>query len=221
MRKTYIILLFCLIAIASQAQVRFGIEAGINGSEFVGSDSNPYDMKSMKMGYQIGVTADYVQKNHLIWSLSPTFIAANRSVAMGNSYIGGNNMTYPNVEAKMGSIQLPLTLGYEWAISEHWKLEPFVGLYTAYGFKIGNNQYDKRGNDGNSTITSDWNPVKGDAANGLPAFRRWDWGATAGIKVSLNQHYLLSLRYAMGIKELQPSYGMRNAMYLISLGYRL
>jgi hypothetical protein len=90
-------------------------------------------MKSMKMGYQIGVSADYVQKNHLVWSLSPTFIAAN----------------------------------------------------------------------------------------GLPAFRRWDWGATAGIKVSLNQHYLLLLRYAIGIKELQPSYGMRNAMYLISLGYRL
>lgn len=75
--------------------------------------------------------------------------------------------------------------------------------------------------DNASQITSiGWKPLHGVQEHGLGAFRRWDWGGTAGVKAVIGQHYTLAFRYSVGVMEAQTHYGLRNSTYQFSVGYR-
>lgn len=63
--ETNKLILACLITLCSlpvAAQVKLGIEAGANLSNYItDSHSNPSDSKNMKVGFQAGLTVDYVR----------------------------------------------------------------------------------------------------------------------------------------------------------------
>lgn len=68
--ETNKLILACLITLCSlpvAAQVKLGIEAGANLSNYItDSHSNPSDSKNMKVGFQAGLTVDYEFQNHLM-----------------------------------------------------------------------------------------------------------------------------------------------------------
>ena len=67
--ETNKLILACLITLCSlpvAAQVKLGIEAGANLSNYItDSHSNLSDSKNMKVGFQAGLTVDYEFQNHL------------------------------------------------------------------------------------------------------------------------------------------------------------
>ena len=152
--ETNKLILACLITLCSlpvAAQVKLGIEAGANLSNYItDSHSNPSDSKNMKVGFQAGLTVDYEFQNHLMLKL-------------GENYYGKDGINayyrYPDVEVKMNYLQIPVKLGYNFHINDKLSLIPNVGLYAAYGFNAGESDLQMVG-DG-KLIHAGWKPLDG------------------------------------------------------------
>ena len=202
------------------AQVKVGVEAGANLSKFVGNGSLPSEKDGFKAGYQLGVTADYEFKNHLMLMSGISFIRRNGDLKLGLNYAGGTSvMAYPKVETKINYLQIPVALGYSFHISENFSLIPFVGVYVAYGFGAGKCDLDVRGDKDSRVTSMGWKPLQGAKEQGLDAFRHWDWGGTAGVKAVIAKHYTVSVGYSLGVMKAQPGYGLRNSTLQMSVGY--
>ncbi len=209
---------FCCMATTTFAQVKVGVEAGANLSKFVGTSSFPSEKGNLKAGYQVGVTADYEFKNHLMLMSGLSFIQRRGDLKLGMNYAGETPvMTFPKVETKINYLQIPVALGYNFRVNDNFSLIPSVGVYVAYGFGAGKCDLNLRGNNANSV---GWKPLHGAKEYGLDAFRHWDWGGTVGLKAVIGQHYTLAFHYSVGIMQAQTHYGLRNSTYQLSVGYR-
>ena len=225
--KLLLIALIAMIVSAAQAQVKFGIEAGINASKFVGDNDNwskPSEKGDMKIGFQIGATADYEFKNRMMIMSGLYFTRKVGDLKLGDNYYNSTDkpstyMKYPKVETKINYLQIPIKIGYNFNISENFSLIPSIGVYAAYGFSAGKCDLDIKGEDSKITSTQ-WKPLDGYNNNEIQAFRKFDWGATAGVKAIISNHYTVSADYYMGIKKANNTYGLRNSTIQLSVGYR-
>ena len=90
--ETNKLILACLITLCSlpvAAQVKLGIEAGANLSNYItDSHSNPSDSKNMKVGFQAGLTVDYEFQNHLMLMSGLFFVRKGGNLKLGENYYG-------------------------------------------------------------------------------------------------------------------------------------
>ncbi len=219
MKKLFVFLAAMLYVCSASAQVKIGIEAGANLSRMVGSSSLPSEKKT-KTGFQIGITADYELGSHWALMSGVSFIQRHGELELGENYHSTPSqyegyMRFPKVQTIINYLQVPLKLGYKFHLNQHVHLLPSIGLYAAYGFGAGDCDLTVK-----DMGVTQWKPLEGKAEEGLKAFRRWDWGTTAGLKMIFNQHYTVSLDYSMGIKKMLKEYGLRNSTYQLSVGYR-
>lgn len=219
MKKLFVCLAAMLYVGCASAQVKIGIEAGANLSRMVGSSSLPSE-KEAKTGFQIGMTADYEFGAHWMLMSGISFIQRHGELQLGENYPSTSSqyegyMRFPKVQTRINYLQIPLKLGYNFQIGQKLQLIPSIGLYAAYGFGAGDCDLTIK-----DTGTTQWKPLDGKDKEGLNAFRHWDLGTTAGVKMILNQHYVVSLDYSLGLKKILADYGLRNSTYQISVGYR-
>ena len=89
--ETNKLILACLITLCSlpvAAQVKLGIEAGANLSNYItDSHSNPSDSKNMKVGFQAGLTVDYEFQNHLMLMSGLFFVRKGGNLKLGENYV--------------------------------------------------------------------------------------------------------------------------------------
>lgn len=217
-------ILAAMCSLPLSAQVKIGIEAGANLSKFAGSGTHPSakgDTK-MKAGYQLGITADYEFKNHLMLMSGLSFIQRSGDLNQDLNYVSGTGKAYLQAGTRINYLQVPLRLGYNFHISENFSLIPSVGIYAAYGLGAGSNDICIKGKTDAkpSDYPSSWKPLQGKSEYGLGAFRRWDWGGIAGVKAVIAKHYTVSVDYSLGVMKAQPVYGLRNSTLKMSVGYR-
>lgn len=217
------ILFVCVVAFGFagnlSAQVKVGVQAGANVSGFASSSSMPAE-SSLRMGYQVGVTADYEFSNHLVLASGLSFINRNSKLELGQNYPSGDAfMRFPNVETSVNYLQVPLTIGYRFHFGEGFSLTPSVGLYAAYGLGAGSCALDVKADNGEVSFVG-WKPLQGNREHGLDGLRRWDWGGTAALKAIIGRHYTAELSYSLGIMKAQTLYGLRNSTLQLSVGYR-
>lgn len=225
--KTRLMIAAILVAMCTlplSAQVKLGIEAGVNLSKFAGSGTYRLvkgDTK-MKAGYQLGITADYEFKNHLMLMSGLSFIQRSGNLNQDLNYAGGTGQAYLQAGTRINYLQLPLKLGYNFHINENFSVIPYVGVYVAYGFGAGSNDICIKGKTDAkpSDYPGSWKPLQGKNEYGLGAFRRWDWGGIAGVKAVIAKHYTVSVDYSLGVMKAQPAYGLRNSGLQLSVGYR-
>lgn len=228
MKKLLFLISVMLLVCKASAQVKVGVEAGVNLSRMVGSSSLPSE-KTAKVGGQMGVNVDYEFKNRWMLMSGLTFVRMQGELELGENYNGASagaytNLTslmkFPEVQSKINYLQVPLKLGYHFRLNERFSVIPSVGAYFAYG--VGAGKCDLKVLDGETGEVSDaqWKPLDGKKERGLDGFRKWDWGAVAGVKAVWNQHYTLSLDYAYGVKKALSDYGLRNSGFRLSIGYR-
>lgn len=227
--ETNKLILACLITLCSlpvAAQVKLGIGAGANLSNYItDSHSNPSDSKNMKVGFQAGLTVDYEFQNHLMLMSGLFFVRKGGNLKLGENYYGKDGINayyrYPDVEVKMNYLQIPVKLGYNFHINDKISLIPNVGLYAAYGFNAGESDLQMVG-DG-KLIHAGWKPLDGygnTSDQAIRGFNHWDVGATAGIKAVIGKHYTISFDYNIGLNKAQSTYGLRNSTFQLSVGYR-
>lgn len=220
--RSLVLFVFAVLCVCPLfSQVTVGIEVGGNLSRFVGNGSSSSEKGDVKAGYQIGVTADYECKNHLILMSGVSFIRRNGDLKLGLNYAGGTSVVvFPKVETKINYLQIPVALGYNFPVNKNLSLIPFVGVYVAYGFGAGKCDLDVMGDSASQVTSISWKPLQGAKEHGLDAFRNWDWGGTVGLKAVVGQHYTLAFQYFVGVMKVQEHYGLRNSTYQLSVGYR-
>lgn len=229
MKKLLFLLSVMLCACHTSAQVKVGIEAGANLSHYLVSGSKYAEyVEDMKVGYQFGVSVDYLMGKH--WMLmSGLYLQHTQSkLDLGDGTY--KNTFFPNTEIKVNNLVVPLKLGYQFKLSEKFCLIPSVGAYASYGFNAGkcNLQAVWQDEQGYDTYKKNatWKPMDGYSHTDgvmekrLEPFHKWSYGGMAGLKAVVNDHYTISIDYSVGIKEVQKQNGLRGSALQLSVGYR-
>lgn len=211
--KIGLVAIFFLVSVLANAQNKIavvGVRAGINFSG-VSSDS-PGD--KTKVGFNIGMTADFRLSDeiYLLTGLEYTvkgakgksFIAAGED-GWGQYY----DDHYYVTSEKPAYLQLPLHVGYLWAINRDFRLMFHAGPYIAYG--LGGKKDEK--------WVYDDRTEKGDTDYFGVGVSKFDWGLGGGVNVEYDR-YVLGLGYDLGLRNITPDFGKSKTrnMY-ITLGY--
>ena len=186
-----VVVLAAMCVLPLSAQVKVGVEGGMNLSHYLVSGSDGYKAEQvggMKPGFQLGVTVDYEIGKHWMLMSGLSWLQNRSTMKMMDHMV----TYFPKTEIKMNNLILPLKMGYNIRVSDKLSLIPSVGVYASYGFGVGN----------------------------LQAFRRWDYGGIVGMKAVIADHYTISFDYRVGIKKIQAQNGLRNSTFQFSVGYR-
>jgi opacity protein-like surface antigen len=145
--KTGIFLVFVLISLSSQAQIKFGVKGGLNASNLTGyseihnllSEIGLGDLKSQsKLGFhvgavaQIGLPANFFIQPELLYS------SLGVKIKMDSELLGeaskSNNLNY---------LQLPVYAGYKFNAGLGLDIIVGVGPYIGYGISATNDWFNK------------------------------------------------------------------------------
>lgn len=195
---------------AQDLPVRFGVEAGMNLSNAIIS-SNPWDKNSAKIGFQIGITAEYVASEK--WSLQTGLSFTNKGIKVKNTkdFEGLDNKFTVN----QNYLQLPLYGAYKLQISPSTKIVFNAGPYIALGVG-GSTKADK----GHLNIFSETKAIDTFGDDGF--LNRFDFGSGFGAGVEFSK-IVASLRYESSIINIGQSasgFKYRNQNASLTLGYK-
>lgn len=222
------VVLTTMCVLPLSAQVKVGVEGGMNLSHYL-SGSSKYGAEQiggMKAGFQLGATVDYeIGKNWMLMS-GLSWMQTRSTMKMTDHMVS----YFPKTEIKMNNILLPLKMGYNVRLSDKFSLIPSIGVYASYGFSAGSCSLDviHQKGDQMSTESTTWKPFDGhsykvgdtNANANLGAFRHLDYGAIAGIKAVVADHYTVGFNYTVGMKKVQKQNKLRNSTFQFSVGYR-
>lgn len=224
MRKKYLLLCigFALFTTFASAQIKIGVDAGMNLSHFkASSDYSAKKKGGMKPGFQIGATVDYEFKKHWMLMSGLSFVQTQSRMQLAQS----TAFFFPDTDIKLNHFMLPLKVGYNFHLSENFSLVPSVGFYGFYNFSAGSCSLYKD----NEPAT--WKPMKGFSYEvpgaqvpgytaSIQAFRHWTYGGIGGLKAVIYKHYTVSIEYYEGIKKAQKQNTLRDYGLQISVGYQ-
>lgn len=232
MKKILTILLLTLWLVPySFAQVKFGVETGMNLSHYKTSSRYQAQKKGgMEAGFQLGGTVDYTFCHHWLLISGASFIQTQSKMELAD-YM---NFYFPNTKIKQNHIVVPLKVGYNFHLGKKFSLVPFIGIYGSYNFSAGKCPLDIAypSESGVRIEKTKWNPMKGysyiipnanlpyDYEAKLSALRHWTYGGTGGIKAIIADHYTISFSYYEAIKKVQKQCSLRNYGYQLSVGYQ-
>lgn len=234
MRKALSIsLISLLVSLTASAQVKFGVEAGMNASQTL---SGAYaETNGRVSGFQVGATVDYQFSKH--WALMSGLSFVQKGGELNqNLFVSGGNGTsfllaappFDRISLKMNYIELPLKIGYSFRVSDNLILIPSIGVYGAYGFNAKScalNALHVKGNRNFEYAPTQWKPFDGysdpaDSRSRLDKVSRWDLGGVVGVKAVISDHYTASFNYSQGIRKVQRELELRNSSFQLSVGYR-
>lgn len=172
--------------------VKFGVQAGANLSNFAG-DLDDLDDLDAKVGFQVGVTADYFLSQNLFLQsgLAYTTKGAKKEVLGVKTTM---NLNY---------LQLPVRIGYAIPVSEGFSVNLNAGPYVAYGIggktKVGDLKSDSFGDDG---------------------LKEFDFGIGGGVGAEFGA-IAINLGYEYGLADLgSDNIKVNNVNAYLTLGYK-
>ena len=159
-RFTLFLLLALYLSLQVSAQVRFGVDAGMNLTHFKSSSNyKAQKVGGMGAGFQIGGTVDYEFKRHWMLMSGASFMQTQSKMEMSYNMLP----RFPDAKIKLNHIVIPLKVGYNIQISKKLSLIPSIGVYGSYNFSAGKCPLDINStSDGKENIKHvSWNPMKG------------------------------------------------------------
>ena len=204
-----ILVLFALTAIAmvsvnAQDNLKWGVMAGMNVSKytFTGFDN--------RVGFHAGVKAEL----GLSQEASGAYMDFAALLTLKGAKIDGGSIA--TVKFNPYYLEIPVHVGYKYAVNENFALFGSVGPYLAVGLfgkaklKVDGDIADIAELGGNS-MSED---IFGD--DGL---KRFDFGLGLKAGVEFSKKYQVAISYDFGLIEVIKEVGMKNRNLMISLGY--
>lgn len=210
-----VFLLFTVVMNAQNKVAVFGVKAGINFSGTHGIPKDDNDMSPYaKVGFNIGVTTDFrlSDKIYLLTGLEYTVKGAKSEsfIPAGTDAWGVYHDEHIFTQnSNVGYLQMPLHVGYLWAINNDFRLMFHVGPYVAYALRTRTHR---------KSVYDD-GKIEEETLDYFGESSRFDWGVGGGINAEYDR-YVLGLGYDHGLKIISPNYnkGKNRNMY-ITLGY--
>lgn len=226
LRLATIICLLCT-TMASYAQRNdpywaLQVKAGTSLSNvYVGSDRNT--TSDMKLGYQVGIYAEYVLPSDLYFEIG--IILASKGAKYEQNrygysgiieyhpgYATGNSLIdYENVSINAIYLQLPVYAGYKFDLNDKLSVHIAAGPYVSYGIG-GKATIEQVGADG---TTRDKKNVFG-----KDDWKRFDAGFSAVLGVEINK-FSFNLGYDFGMIHIDRTYDVYNRNLFLNVGYRI
>ena len=155
----------------AQEGLSFGVKAGVNLSNFYGS--NYTDELDSKLGFQIGLTAEYGITNNLFLGSGLEFTTKGSRFVMDIGSIEHKTVTTPMY------LQLPIHIGYKFEVANGINLLAEAGPYVAFGI----------GGKSKLTISGNDDPTKDDffGSEDDGGAKRFDFGVGGAIGAEFGQ----------------------------------
>ena len=122
-------------------------------------------------------------------------------------------------------LEIPVHVGYKYAVNEDFALFGSVGPYLAVGLfgkaklNIGNAIGDWADIEGKVSVGGLEGKSVSEDIFGDDGFKRFDFGLGLKAGVEFNKKYQVALSYDFGLIDVQKDLGMKNRNLMISLGY--
>lgn len=220
-------ILICLSIVTVNAQVRLGVEMGMNVSSLaIISNSHNADVVG-------GLSVDYLFKNGLMLQSGLSYSSKGAS-GLWDQYNYSSVLRQADIH--LGYLEVPLMVGYRIPIMKNVYLVPSVGAYFACGV-AGYGEIDVIVSNDNGNVRSSerWDNLYQDfkwdwiADTEIKAFDRFDSGFRFGLSGEISR-FVVSFAYDLGLKKVwsgfdTPSYKtathkMKNRTASISVGYK-
>jgi hypothetical protein len=197
MKKVILVILVALSAVTMNAQeIKFGVTAGLNLSNWSGDDEDT----KLKPGFQVGVVADYALTES--FSIAPELLFAQRGWKAKESGL--------SISTTLNYLQLPINALYKFNIADDSKFLVFAGPYFGYGLSgTMKAKYDGESESEDLKFGSD--------DDQLSAF---DFGVNVGIGYQYNK-FFIKAQYNLGLGNLSNDSddSIKNTNIGISIGY--
>lgn len=233
--KKKVLLFLALISLCgvSEAQnVKLGVNVGTDLAWYTSSKVR-FNSSDIKAGASVGGSVSFGLGNHFTLNSGLNLMYSNANFsAKSNFYTTDNLVKYKSVDVKTLSIEIPLTIGYDFKLGKECSLQPYVGVYARYGLASFKGDITNRVPttiESNETkyedVADNWKPYEGysyskdSKEDRLQELNRWDVGVNAGLKLTVANRYTLSANYMRGFIEQMKGMGLKNNGLRLTVGY--
>ena len=204
-----ILVLFALTAIAmvsvnAQDNLKWGVMAGMNVSKytFTGFDN--------RVGFHAGVKAEL----GLSQEASGAYMDFAALLTLKGAKIDGGSIA--TVKFNPYYLEIPVHVGYKYAVNENFALFGSVGPYLAVGL-FGKAKLKV---DGDIADIAELGGISmSEDIFGADGLKRFDFGLGLKAGVEFSKKYQVAISYDFGLVEVIKEVGMKNRNLMISLGY--
>ena len=215
-----VLLWFALVAISvvsinAQDNLKWGVMAGMNVIKYT------ITCFDGRIGFHAGVKAELGLSQDANGSGAYMDFAALFTLK-GAKIDGGSIAT---VKFNPYYLEIPVHVGYKYAVNENFALFGSVGPYLAVGLfgkaklSIGNAIGDWADIEGMESVGGLEGKSVSEDIFGDDGFKRFDFGLGLKAGVEFNKKYQVALSYDFGLIDVQKDLGMKNRNLMISLGY--
>ncbi len=192
-------------ASAQKSPLTFGAKTGLNLSNSSAEAGEGVDKKT-KIGFQLGITADYAFNEALFLQSGLSFTTKGMKIEEkyeDEKYKSSTDLSY---------LQLPVYIGYKINATENTKIVFNAGPYFAYGLSA------KLKADGED---EDYNLYKKYDGDNKAAMKRFDLGIGLGAGVEFGKA-VVGLNYELGLANLDNADdgGYKNRNFAITIGFK-
>lgn len=206
----------------AQKTFNYGIKAGLNLSS-TSYNLYFYDTKSIKPGFQIGLTGEYGLIKSLFVQSEIAFTTKGVVYRGADAWIGGSNppITHWKNTFDLMYLQIPLKLAYKFDVGEKTRLFVNAGAYAAHGLIAKDktkNHYtgvEKDDDEQNHSLFKD------------RSLKRFDMGIITGLGAEFGL-IAIGINYEPGLKDIgtrmpnsSNDFEYRNRNISFTLGYKL
>lgn len=218
MKKLAVIIL-CFTSATSFSQLKLGIQAGYNYSQFSDQGNNQQDYHLSGIStFQIGLAIEQSLSKNIFFESGLLFIqkGGHKEPTYFTNNMGSTTTT------KINYLQLPLNLAYKTAISKNFKLVIGSGIYVSTG--ISGSEKGTDNTSGNTTINNKIHFTNSSAyASGSTAIKPFDLGFNINTGIEW-QKFQFMANFSRGFGNINPlasSTKFLNQNFGISINYLL
>jgi len=214
--KTFLILGFIILNLQTKAQVKFGVQTGLNVNNISQNykDNNLETGTNMRLGYKIGLAVDFGLGNNLGIQSGLLLYSKGFSEDLEEKWILQDDQKIKGFEKyTFIYLEIPLHLAYKFRKG----IQVFAGPYFALGIG-GRGQKDITFIDGGTVIDETKSDYKLEPVfeekkiyllfgEDYPYYSGIDWGIDFGVGYQIG-HFLISTSYSFGMANLTPEFAI-------------
>lgn len=221
MKKAAVLILVLLSSTTIWSQstlpVRFSIRAGVNVSNSTWDINSELADKKFKMGFQVGVMADYTFPTP--FGLQSGLFLTTKGAKLNaidklNSESLNQNQTLNQIY-----LEMPIYATYKMYVTRYTCIFFNLGPYLAYGIG-GNNKVNTKLSDGND-VSAKFDTFGKSEDIKYGNLKKFDFGLGGGVGFETG-HLIFSLTCELGLANLSRNdlYGYKNISSLFGIGYQ-
>ncbi|MGL5318780.1 MAG: porin family protein [Bacteroidales bacterium] len=211
MKKSIVTLLLASACTAGFAQVSYNIKAGMNLSNYMGSDA---DGSQFKPGFRVGLGMEYQFSD--MFSIQPSFVFSQKGAKASGTINSSSDYFKAELSVNQLYLEIPVNTQLRFEIGNNLNLIMATGPYFGYG--VGGKTTIKAAASLGNYTGEDEEKIDTFSENGL-GLKRFDigWGLGLGFEF---ERFIFMVDSQFGFKDIEAYSMLRNMNLGVTMGYK-